>query len=83
MPLSEADGPKKAAQVLAWSALIASTLVLASLLQVVATVALAGPARPAAGPLSSVIAAMAAGDIARARSQVSWPGGAIGGASFP
>jgi hypothetical protein len=83
MPLSEADGPKKAAQVLPWSALIASTLVLESLLQVVATVALAEPAGPPASPLSSSTAAMAPGDNAHARSQVSWPGGVIGAASFP
>lgn len=54
MPQLEANGSQKANQVLAWSALMASTLVLAALLQAVATSALVGPAHagPPASPLS-------------------------------
>ena len=59
----------------AWAALMATALVLASLLQAVATTVLAvpEPAAPPAARLSAATAALADGDDVRARFLVSLP----------
>ena len=71
--------PSKPWQVLAWSALLATALVLASILQAVATSALVVPAQ-AAQPVNRVSAAAAAladGDDIRARFLASLSAGAL------
>jgi hypothetical protein len=77
--------PRKPRQVLAWSALLATALVLASILQAVATSALVVPAQ-AAQPVNRVSAATAAladGDDIRARFLASLPDGALDATSAP
>jgi hypothetical protein len=69
----------KPRQVLAWSALLAIALVLASILQAVATRSLAVPAQaaPPENRVSAATAALADGDDIRARFLASLPDGAI------
>ena len=74
-----------ARRVLAWSTLTAITLLLAFLLQALATSALiaSGPAAPPAACQTPVGAALADGDDVRARFLVQLCGGAIRGTSKP
>jgi hypothetical protein len=79
------DTPSKPGQVLAWSALLSTAVVLASILQAVATSALIVPAQaaPPINRLSAVTAALADGDDVRARFLASLPDGAIDASSVP
>ena len=72
----DALGHTKPGQVLRWCALIAVSLVLASLVQAIAAAALvdAGAAGPPATRLSATTAALADGDDVRARFLVSIDG---------
>lgn len=77
--------PRTRGQTLTWSALLATVLVLASLLQAVATSVLSVPAQaaPPANRVSAATAALADGDDVRARLLASVPDGAIAATSAP
>jgi hypothetical protein len=84
MPGLYAVRTRKPRRVLAWSALMTTTVVLASLLQAVATRAMIVPARAAPPDARlSVTAALADGDDIRARFLANLPDEAIDVSSTP